>query len=286
MKKKKWLAVAVPLGLCCVLCVVYMAVFVWSADRTPPRITMDSEELSLSVEDGAEALLQGVRAQDDRDGDVTAGIVVESVSPLSGEDTATVTYAAFDSAGNVAKASRMLRYTDYTAPVLGLKGPLVFREGNTPDVLGVISAKDVIDGDISDRVKGTLVSESSGLNYAGTHQVQFRVTNSMGDTSTLTLPVDVLPAAELGATVKLSKYLVRIKSGEEFDADSYVRTATVGGTDYNLRRWSYDYVLEVNDEEVNTEVPGIYSVTYEVTVYHGGGTYAGFSRLHVIVEEA
>lgn len=286
MKKKRWLAAAVPLALCCVLCVVYMAVFVWSADHKPPQITMDSEELVLSVEDGAEMLLQGVGATDNKDGDVTASLVVESISPLTQENTATVTYAAFDSAGNVAKAGRTLRYSDYTPPVLGLRGALVFREGTTPDVLSMVSAKDAVDGNISDRVKATLVSETGGLNYAGTHQVQFRVTNSMGDTTTLTLPVDVLPASELGATVKLSKYLVRIKCGQEFDADSYVRTASVGGTDYNLRRWSYDYVLEVNDGEVNTGVPGIYSVTYEVTVYHGGGTYAGFSRLHVIVEDA
>ena len=201
MKKNKWLFLA---AFCCLYCFawgIYSLLFVLTDDRTPPVITMDTELIEVSVTADEEQLLQGIHASDNRDGDVSDLLVVENLSPLSPDFRSTVTYAAFDNTGNVARASRTLQFTDYHSPVFDLRRPLVFSSGTTPDVLGCLSAQDTIDGNISRRIKGTLVSDTSSLSYAGVHEVEFRVTNSMGDTQYITLPVDIYQVGTYNAQV-------------------------------------------------------------------------------------
>lgn len=60
------------------------------------------------------ALLAGVTATDAEDGDVTASLLVEGISGRNDDGTVQVTYAAFDSNHHVTKATRAVRYTDYT----------------------------------------------------------------------------------------------------------------------------------------------------------------------------
>ncbi len=50
------------------------------ADSTLPQISCGDDVLYLSVEDGRDAMLQGMNAWDGKDGDLTGDIVVERVS--------------------------------------------------------------------------------------------------------------------------------------------------------------------------------------------------------------
>ena len=102
-------------------------------DKTPPRISIEEGEqmLQLSVLDDRQILLQGVSATDERDGDVTERIVVESVDQLNKDKQVVVTYAAFDNSGNVSKATRTVQYTDYVGPRLTLSQALIFPYGTT-----------------------------------------------------------------------------------------------------------------------------------------------------------
>ena len=72
------------------------------------------------------ALLDGVCASDDRDGDLTGQVLIRSVSQFTGENTALVSYIVFDSSDNMSTASRSVVYTDYTPPRFALSEPLVF----------------------------------------------------------------------------------------------------------------------------------------------------------------
>lgn len=312
MKKMKWLragAMAAVLAVCGGVTAAYALVYVLRDDHTPPEITVESEILEVSVTAEESAMLQGVTAEDKRDADVTESLVVEGLSPIGDDHTATVTYAAFDRAGNVAKASRTVQFTDYASPVFQLNRALVFQSSFVPDILSYLSAEDILDGDISGRIKGTLVSETGSLTYPGVHQVEFRVTNSMGDTQRITLPVDVYEPGEYNGTVELTEYLVRIKPFSAFRPESYLESLTVGTTAYPLTRqpepedpYAVRYGLYINDyhdprentdrglriinvdmnSNVDTTRPGVYSVTYRVSV---DDNYHGFTRLHVIVEE-
>ena len=83
-----------------------------TVDVTPPVITCSSDSIDASVTAGDEALLQGVMASDDRDGDLTDQILIKGVSPSLTDSSAQVTYIVFDSANNMASVTRTVRYTD------------------------------------------------------------------------------------------------------------------------------------------------------------------------------
>lgn len=162
--KRNW-KLLVMLAVSLAALVGYRVVDGLRTDSTAPVITVDdSVMLEVSVLDRA-ALLTGVTAADDRDGDVTASIVVESARDITDDGCVTVTYAAFDSSGNVAKTTRTVRYTDYRSPRFTLSNSLVFTYGTNFDVLKVVGAEDVLDGDIGYRVRANSLEEVS-LNTA------------------------------------------------------------------------------------------------------------------------
>lgn len=262
--------------LCCAAFAVYRCLSSRHIDREPPQITMEQDELSLSVGDPKERLLEGVRAQDAQDGDVTDSIVVESVRGLVSDKRFTVTYAAFDAAGNVSKAQRTVFYKDYTAPRFALSAPLIFREGTSLDVFAPLEAEDVFDGSLKDRIKGTLVSGETQIAQAGEYTVEFRVTNSLGDTAYLTAPVEVLPAEDGGAEVTLSSYLTYLKKNAAFVPEYYVTGVSAGGQIISLDEASVQITSNVDMTRAGT-----YWVDYAARY----GQKTARTRLLVVVED-
>ncbi len=320
-RKKRAYLVFFPGLICAIATMIYGALFVLTDDTKPPQITMDSQILDVSVGADETALLAGVTAKDDKDGDVTSGILVEKISSLKSDHTATVTYAAFDSAGNVAKATRTVCYTDYQAPRFYQVKALTLVANSVVDIVKYMGAEDQIDGDISNQIKGTLLSNVDGLNNPGIYELEFRVSNSMSDTAYIRLPVEVYPSGSYNANVELSEYLVYTKVGEAFRPEAYLENLVVGNQSYALdnqnpsvrnltaeevrqlgsdreqdvRTYINSYVdpkLNVDpfvhiinvdmDSNVDVSKPGVYSVTYTVDYK---GTYKGYTRLNVVVEE-
>ncbi|MFQ9052481.1 MAG: hypothetical protein ACLR5H_04270 [Oscillospiraceae bacterium] len=58
-------------------------------------ITCSTDSIDVSVTAGDEALLQGVMASDDRDGDLTDQILIKGVSPSLTDSSAQVTLHRF-----------------------------------------------------------------------------------------------------------------------------------------------------------------------------------------------
>lgn len=262
--------------LCCAAFAVYRCLSSRHIDREPPQITMEQDELSLSVGDPKERLLEGVRAQDVQDGDVTDSIVVESVRGLVSDKRFTVTYAAFDAAGNVSKAQRTVFYKDYTAPRFALSAPLIFREGTSLDVFAPLEAEDVFDGSLKDRIKGTLVSGETQIAQAGEYTVEFRVTNSLGDTAYLTAPVEVLLAGDGGAELTLSSYLTYLKKNAAFVPEYYVTGLSAGAQIISLDEASVQIISNVDMTRAGT-----YWVDYAARY----GQKMARTRLLVVVED-
>ena len=278
-KKGKW-ALLVITVLCCLGFAAYLVYTRQIADNTPPEISFTSDLLEVSVEASEDDLLAGVSALDAKDGDVTNSILVEGISGLSSDQLAIVTYAAFDKAGNVAKSQRTLRYTDYHSPRFSLTAPLIFRSGSSFDLLKFISAEDVMDGILDNRIKATLVSGEGALNEEGIYEVEFRVTNSMRDTAYLTVPVEIYPVGLYNATVTLTDYLIYVQPGDLFDYNDYLDTLQVGTETISLSSIPSDVSVSYNSD-VNLNTPGTYSVTYTLKK----GSYTGYTRLIVVVEE-
>lgn len=260
-------------------------------DTQPPVITIDQTELlQVSVQDPKDALLQGVTAADPQDGDVTGKLVVESIRLVDTDGLIEVAYAVADSAGNVAKAARDVRYTDYESPKFSLSAPLIYLESEKFDVMGAVSASDVLDGDIQHRIRATSLAEKD-ISNLGKHQVYFQVTNSIGDTVELVMPVEVLKADSYTAELTLTDYLIYIPEGSRFEAKSYLNRFTYKSEEISLRAGiPAELSLEISGE-VQTDTPGVYTVEYEVTYTVAHETnpdydqhFTGYSKLIVVVE--
>lgn len=79
-------------------------------DRTAPEIKVDqSEKIAYTEGEDYGKLLEGVTAQDDKDGDLTSEVFVEKVVPVS-KKKAAVYYGVTDKAKNVGTASREVTY--------------------------------------------------------------------------------------------------------------------------------------------------------------------------------
>lgn len=236
-----------------------------------PVIAFASDVLELPTTATEADLLQGVTATDAEDGDVTASVLVESVSRFVSGNTVKVTYAAFDAQNHVTKATRNVRYTDYTAPHFTLSGPLVFTESGVADLLDRVGAQDCMDGDLTNRVKVSSKDNGSLVSSIGSHAVEFRVTNSMGDTAYLPATVDVVNGNVNSAQITLSDYLVYIPQDSDFSPGAYVKSFSRGDRVYT------DTADGVSiDSNVDPATPGVYEVTYTVDT--------SYTRLIVVVE--
>lgn len=79
-------------------------------DRTAPEIKVDqSEKIAYTEGEDYGKLLEGVTAQDEKDGDLTSEVFVEKVVPVS-KKKAAVYYGVTDKAKNVGTASREVTY--------------------------------------------------------------------------------------------------------------------------------------------------------------------------------
>ena len=266
--------------ICCGLFAAYRFVNDRGSDHTAPVIRIPEEPVRVAMGAEESALLEGVTAEDKHDGDVTDLMLVERISNITEDHRAEVTIAAFDKAGNVAKAKRVVEYTEYHGPRFTLKGPLRFWEKSRIDVFSLIGAEDLVDGNLTDRIKGTLVEGSSAMDQAGDYAVEFRVTNSLGDTAYLKLPVEIYSENNYVFTMELDEYLVYLKKGEHFDPKSHLESVILSDRSYPGNALPETWVLNV-DSDVDTDTPGVYTVTYTVQM----NQYQGCTRLVAVVEE-
>ena len=289
MKKRNWLLLLL-IALCLAAFFGYREYDQLHTDTRAPKIYLDEQPLEVSVEDDRSALLTGVTASDNVDGDVTDSLVVESVNLLDSDGAISVGYAAFDSAGNVAKATREGRYVDYESPRFTLSAPLIYTLDRSFDVLGTVGAVDVIDGDIQHRVRAT-AKGGKAVTTLGSHRVQFQVTNSLGDTVSAIFPVEVLSPGVYNATLELTDYLIYLPKGSSFNAEDYLSSFTWLGEEYSLEGGlPEDYALRTRGT-VRTGYPGVYAIEYRVTYTDRDEKnpdfdrkYTGYSKLIVVVE--
>ena len=102
MKKK---GLFILLGLVCIAVVAGSGFLVVTRDKTGPEITV-SEDRKITYEMGGDkkALLDGVKATDKKDGDVSDSLMVEGVRQNE-DGSLEVTYSAVDHSNNVTKVT-------------------------------------------------------------------------------------------------------------------------------------------------------------------------------------
>ena len=284
MKKSTWIYL-ILIAVCGVVFYGYQAVDNLISDRVSPKISVSGDIPTLSINDGEEMLLAGISAEDDKDGDITSNIIVENMQFMDNKGRAKVTYAVFDKAGNAARCEREVMYTDYESPKFTLSSALVFSQNSNFDILSYVKVNDVFDGDISHRVRATTLGSES-ISSVGVHQVEFKVSNSLSDTSEIVLPVEVYAQGAYNASLHLKNYIVYIEKDSDFDKNDYLKEFIIGSEKTDISSYLPSGFSLRTTGAVDTSVPGVYSVSYYVTYKSAGDiSYSGFSKLIVVVEE-
>lgn len=264
MKKNILSVILLVISLCCFI--GFKQYRKATEDKIPPVLSCESETITATVAITEEELLAGVTAVDAVSGDVSSTLVIEDISDFISENTRIVTYAAIDESMNVGRLERTLVYTDYKEPVFTLSAPTSYPVGSKINVLGNIKATSNLDGDLTDKVRYGLVGVIDNL-VPGRYPVEFRVTDSCGKTSYFNTEIEVYDSLYSGIEVTLKKYLVYVKKGADFNAESYFKSSNIEGE-----------LSIVSD--VNTKEAGVYYVDYYVNAVNASGK----SRLVVVVK--
>lgn len=244
-----------------------------TTDLTVPEIKVDGEMLEVSISATDEDLLKGVTAFDEKDGDITGKIVVESISQFLEDRVCKVTYAVCDSDKHVVKNSRHIKYTDYTPPKFTMNRSMVFSVDEEVDILASMGAIDAIDGDISEKV--VLTATDYTTDTVGVFTVTLQATNSMGDIIYLDLPLHIEEMSVAAPFVELKEYLMYVKKGEKPDFNNNIAAVSTRSGQ------AIPYESEISTN-FDSDTPGVYSVHYYVTNELG---YQNHSILTVVVEE-
>ena len=259
--------------LLAVLSAAYIATLVYQGSSTrhdPPVISCPSGVLEVSAADDESVLLEGVTASDPQDGDLTDHIIIGGISKLISKDTAKVTFMVFDSDDNMGSFVRYIRYTDYHRPQFSVEKPLAFSSSKEVSLLDRLKAYDVVDGDISGRIR---VSTLASTDNSEIYDITIQVTNSVGDTAWLQLPVLVQQTNPLRPVIDLSSYLIYTEVGSSFEPSAYVAGLTVSDAVEDATKVSFS-------SNVDTSQAGTYRVVY---TYSAAGI-TGTAILTVVVQ--
>lgn len=249
-------------------------------DTVAPVITADSDEFIVSVADGDEKFLEGMHAEDNKNGDVTDSIILVAKLDFIEKGTFKVNYAAFDKANNVATYVRKATYSDYRSPRFVASTPLRYDDANSSEMLSNIRVDDVLDGDITADMRITYE------NVEGTRNpVILQVTNSAGDTSVISLNAyleDRIDAAV--PTPALDQYIIYTGVGQAIDPMAHVigYYQNRGIKPFSETSAYSIYNINVDDSGVDYNTPGEYVIIYRL--YSDEGEYLGSTELYVIVE--
>ncbi|MBR3241075.1 MAG: hypothetical protein IKF90_00015 [Parasporobacterium sp.] len=272
-----------------------------STDRTIPVIEMDSESVTVSVEDGDEAILKGVTAMDGKDGDITENLFIESRTTFLEKGRFEVTIAVADKDNHINKATREVIYSDYRSPQFSLTNPLKFQTTKeSEDDLNIargLSAKDVIDGNISNKIK---ISSEYSINSfnTGDYYMEFIVSNSMGDTIRLPVTVTIYSSSQESGLpqIILTKYLVNTTVGQAVDILSLIEQINYhnstyrrgeDGNYYNGEFSSDGNAIMISSDSIQIEsnidwnTPGTYEVKIIFSDESNG--LSNFVRCYIVV---
>ena len=267
-----------------------------TSDSLEPVISAEEDVLYLSVDqDKDELLLQGMSAMDNLDGDVSDSLVVVSKSKFIAKATRNVSYAAFDVNNNVGTYTRKLVYTDYHSPRFVINEPMRFVGGNSSyDYLRYVQAIDCLDGNISGQIKITFGETEAVSDTVSTQMVNIQVTNSAGDTSTLSLAATFEDFDTYSkASPALTDYVIYVQRGERPNLKSYLGGIWMAGNTRQFSDLSFnpDKDITIDDSAVNYSVPGTYIATYllsRATPNALGEEYRvdfGTAQLIIVVED-
>ena len=287
-KSKIFLLVLVSVSI---LLLIGLQLIQWiTQDDTGPVITCPEGVLEASVVVTDAELLEGVSALDNRDGDLSNNIVVETLSPMNGNQLREVPVAVMDLSGNVSRTTRTIHYTDYEKPHIFMSRPLRI---SSPDelwpLLEGLTANSVLDGDLSAKIKYSFTN-SGVILEKGTYALELRVDDSTGTSMVIPANLEIYDSRYETIHVELKEYILYLHVGDTFIPEDYfgakndesaqpLTPEDSSNTENTPLKKDEELFIDSN---VDTSVPGVYHVTY--TVENETAKAIGKSCLIVVVE--
>ncbi|MBC1357939.1 immunoglobulin-like domain-containing protein [Listeria booriae] len=192
--------------------------------------------------------LKDVVASDAKDGDITASITIkENTVNTKVPGKYKVTYEVTNSVGET--TIKTVNVTVLSKPVITAQDSIIY-VGDTFDVTKNMSASDLKDGDITSHV--AIKENTVNTKVPGEYKVTYEVTNSVGETTTKTVTVTVLSKPVITAQDTV------LYVGETFDPLKDMTANDAKDGDITLH-------VTIKENTVDTNKPGEYKVTYEVT---------------------
>lgn len=243
-------------------------------DKTNPVITSDRDIHQVSVNAKESDFLAGLSASDPEEGDLTENIIVGSISKFIKPGMVNVSYVVFDKNNNVGQFVRKTEFTDYQSPEFALTDSLDYPVGSIVKVLDVLTAKDSIDGDITDKIR--IIAGEVDAKEAGTYKVRAQVSNDYGDTIEQDLFVNINEKTAVSPVIELKSYMIYIEKGSSFKPQNYIESVV----DYQNNDIDESLVEITNNVDKNK--PGTYQVTYRV---EDENEHEGIRHMIVVVKE-
>ena len=235
--------------------------------NTPPVVTVVGDN-PLEMTYGRPYPEYGATSYDAEDGDITDSIVIVNPVDVNTAGTYVVTYYSTDSAGATASATRsvVVAAAANTLPTIALVGLSALSIPNGgPYIEYGATASDVEDGDLTASI---VTTSTVDVNVAGTYTVTYRVTDSGGASASVTRTVTVAAYYNNPPTIALvgSSSLSLPFGGPYTEYGATATDTEDGNITANI----------VTTSNVNVNVAGSYTVTYQIT--DSGGASASVVR--------
>lgn len=244
--KKRWVSILLML----VLIAGYSAFlrFYQKKDTNEaPQIIIEEAHLELSVNDDASRMLEGIRAVDKEDGDLTSDIIIDSISAFDSKKNRTVRYVVFDKENKATQAVRTISYVDYQPPQISINDSLIQSMISVPKINNMVEASSCVDGDISNNV-------DVGIGKLQDNEVVLKIHtyDSTGTESNISVVLEY-DRNEYPAKICLKEYLLYVPAGEEYDFQQNI-----------LEIQEYEGAAQV-ESDVDFNTPGVYEVYYTMS---------------------
>ncbi len=254
----------VLLGGISVIVLILVLIFTGGKDKTGPVIEFTDECITVFTDDDeADILLEGVKAVDKKDGDVSSTLRIQNITVLLDEGKIVVHYSAKDVDNNIVKAEKIYEYTGTKEFIdFSLLDEDIFEDNN--EVEGSTSETQS-SSETTTPNNPTSSSETTSNNEPTTDETT-SVNNPVQDETTTQNPNNQ------GNDTPIDKAEVDATGIPQIRMKYHEKKIAVGGDFYfmdALAEWYDDKddvsrrVILVGEYDVN--VPGTYVLTYYVT---------------------
>ncbi|MFF2497115.1 immunoglobulin-like domain-containing protein [Peribacillus sp. NPDC058075] len=203
----------------------------------------------------------GIKAKDDKDGDLTSAIRVEGKVDTKKVGTYNLTYTVADKAGNIAKVTRKITVYDQVKPVISGTGNKSIKLNSSFNPITKVSAKDNVDGNMTSKI---IVTGTVNTKKKGTYTLKYTIIDSSKNTATVTrkITIDGTKPVISGANSKTVGHYSTFnpKSGvsakDNLDG-SLTSKVKITGTVNTNKKGTYTLTYTVTDKSKNkAEVKG------------------------------